>query len=56
VKSRYILAPEAALDLIEIWRFAKREGGTALPLESGRRSVKRLLQPVHPALATGGAI
>ena len=27
MKSRYILSPEAALDLIEIWRYTKREGG-----------------------------
>ena len=27
MKRRYILAPEAALDLVEIWRYVKRKAG-----------------------------
>jgi plasmid stabilization system protein ParE len=27
VRRRYILAPEAALDLVEIWRYIKRKAG-----------------------------
>ena len=27
---RYILAPEAALDLVEIWRYIKKQGGVAV--------------------------
>ena len=26
MKRRYVLAPEAALDLVQIWRYIKREG------------------------------
>lgn len=30
MKSRYILAPEAALDLVRIWRYIKKQGSSRM--------------------------
>jgi antitoxin ParD1/3/4/toxin ParE1/3/4 len=30
MKRRYVLAPEAALDLVQIWRYLKKQGGAAI--------------------------
>ncbi len=54
---RYFLAPQAARDLIQIWRYIKREVG----LEAADR-VESAFEPsvstwpVFPTLATGGTI
>ncbi len=33
---RYVLAPEAALDLVQIWRYLRREGSVQLRTELKR--------------------
>jgi len=30
MRGRYVLAPEAALDLVQIWRYLKKQGGVAI--------------------------
>ena len=30
MKGRYVLAPEAALDLVQIWRYIKKQGDVAI--------------------------
>ena len=30
MRGRYVLAPEAALDLVQIWRYLKEQGGAAI--------------------------
>ncbi len=30
MKRRYVLAPEAALDLVQIWRYLKKQGSAAM--------------------------
>jgi len=57
MKSRYTLAPQAARDLVEIWRYLKKEVSqeTANRVESVIRSKFAYLAG-SPAPATGGAI
>src|SRR5438093_11007291 len=31
MRRRYVLAPDAALDLVQIWRYIKKNGSIALP-------------------------
>jgi plasmid stabilization system protein ParE len=57
VKRRFILAPEAARDLVQIWRYLKEESGdnTADRVEAVIRS-KLITLRSFPTQGTGGAI
>src|ERR1700677_517470 len=48
---RYVLAPEAAIDLVQIWRYTKRQGGvgTANRIESAIRETIVFLAANHGA-------
>ena len=55
MRARYVLAPEAALDLVQIWRYIKKNTSLEMAdrVESGRRS-GTLRQDA--AVATGARI
>lgn len=57
MKRRYVLAPQAARDLAQIWRYLKKQSGreTADRIESVIPNKFGYL-PISPARVTGAAI
>jgi len=57
MKRRYLLAPQAARDLAQIWRYLKKENAAKPPTAlSPSFATNSDISPISPARVTGAAI